>query len=319
MDTARRGRSALLALVVLSVVGGALMTLQTRLNAGLAVVEGSGFLAAAWSFGSGFLVIAAIAMAVPGVRRGTRRFLGEIRAGRLPWWLTAGGVIGALFVLAQGVAAPATGLALFTVVGVAGQSIGSLTLDRAGIIGMPRRPATSPRVAGAALVVIAVVIASWPELGLGAAWWLLSLPLLNGLLRGVQQAINGRIRAEAGSALAATLVNFAGGALVLVVAALIAWAATGRGPVPVSTPWLLLGGALGLMHIFIQSFGVRRLGVLVLGLSMIAGQLLAAVVLDLVAPLPGTAFVWPEALGAVLALGSVGVAAIPLRRATPRG
>ena len=317
MNAAAGGRLAYLALVLLSVGGGILMSIQTRVNAGLAVEEASGFYSAAWSFGSGFLVVAVVAMLLPRVRQGVVRFLREVAARRLPWYLVAGGAIGAFFVFAQGIAAPVIGLALFTVVGVAGQSLGAITLDRMGVIGMPRRDVTWPRLAGAVLVVVAVVIASWPELGVAAAWWLIALPLVNGLLRGVQQAINGQIRAEAGSALASTFVNFAGGATVLVIAGLVAWAVTGRGPVAVSTPWLLVGGLLGLVHIFIQSFGVRRLGVLVLGLAMIAGQLAAAVVIDLVAPLPGTTFTWLETLGAILAFGATGIAAIPVRRGKP--
>jgi len=313
------GRLAHALLIALSVFGGVLMSVQGRANAGLAVEESSAFYSAAWSFGTGFLLITIVTLALPGVRRGVRGFLADVRAGRQPWWLLLGGTIGAFFVFAQSVVAPVVGLALFTVVGVAGQSIGSITIDRLGVLGMPRRGLTWPRLGGAILVIVAVVIASWPELGVASAWWLLALPLLNGLLRGVQQAINGRIRADAGSGLAATFVNFAGGAVVLVVAALLAWAATGRGPVAVSTPWLLIGGVLGLVHIFVQAFGVRRLGVLILGLAMIAGQLVAAVAIDLVVPLPGTGFTWLEAVGAVLAFVSVAVAAIPVgrRRAAP--
>src|SRR5690606_32401965 len=125
---------------------------------------------------------------------------------------------------------------------------------------------------------------------------------------GVQQGINGRIREESGSAIAATFVNFASGAIVLVLTALIAWGVTGRGPVPVSEPWLLLGGLLGLIHIALQAYGVRRLGVLVLGLAMIAGQLVASVAIDLILPLPDTQFdVWQLA-GAILAFVAVAVA-----------
>ncbi len=311
------GRWGYAGLVLLSVLGGILMSLQTRLNAGLSVAEGSGFYSAAWSFGSGFVVIGIVALLVPSIRGQVRLFLAEVRAGRQPWWMVAGGTIGAFFVFAQGVAAPVTGLALFTVVGVAGQSIGAVTLDRAGIIGMPKREVTWPRLSGAVLVVVAVVIATWDDIAGGVtavAWLLLALPFVNGVLRGVQQAINGRIRAVSGSAFASTFINFAGGAAVLVLAALVAWAVTGRGPVVVSTPWLLLGGLIGLMHIFIQSFGVRRLGVLILGLSMIAGQLAAAVAIDLVAPLAGTAFTWLELVGAALAFAATGVAALPAQR-----
>src|SRR5690606_33270803 len=151
------------------------------------------------------------------------------------------------------------------------------------------------------------VVATWPELGAASAmWWLLLLPFVNGAFRGVQQAINGRIREEAGgSAVAATFVNFTGGALVLVLAALAAWAVTGQGPVPVSEPWLLLGGMLGLIHIALQAYGVRRLGVLVLGLAMIAGQLVASVAIDLVMPLPGTEFGAWQLAGALIAFLAV--------------
>ena len=306
-------------LVVASVAGGVLMSMQTRMNAGLAVAQDSGWIAAAWSFGSGFLVIAPIAMLVPRVRRGVGRFLREVTAGRVPWWTLIGGTIGAVFVLAQGLVAPLVGVALFTVVGVAGQSIGSVTVDRLGFLGMPKRWVTWPRLVGAVLVVVAVTVATWPELGTAAAlWWLLLLPFVNGAFRGVQQAINGRIREEAGSsAIAATFVNFTGGAVVLVLAALGAWAVTGRGPAPVSEPWLLLGGVLGLIIIALQAYGVRRLGTLVLGLAMIAGQLAASVTVDLIIPLPGTSLEPWQVAGALIAFVAVAVAALPATRRLP--
>jgi len=301
---------------VASLGGGVLVSLQTRMNAGLAVEQDSGWYAAAWSFGSGFLVITPIALLNPRVRTGLGRFFGAIGAGRLPWWTAVGGTIGAVSVLAQGLVAPVVGVALFAVVGIAGQSIGSVTVDRTGFLGMPKRGLTWPRLGGAVLVVVAVAIASWPELGGGAVvWGLLLLPFLTGAVRGVQQAINGRIREESGSAVAATFVNFTGGAVVLVLAALVAWAVSGRGPVAVSEPWLLAGGMLGLIHIALQAYGVRRLGTLVLGLAMIAGQLAASVAIDLVLPLPGTVFGAWELAGAILAFVAVAVAALP---ATPR-
>ncbi|HWL59539.1 MAG TPA: DMT family transporter [Microbacteriaceae bacterium] len=307
-------RWATLLFVALSVVGGALMVVQARMNAGLAVAEDSPWYAAAWSFGSGFLVVSVVVLLGARVRHGVARFFREIAAGRLPWWTAIGGTIGATFVLAQGLVAPAVGIALFTVVGVAGQSLGAVTVDRLGFLGMPRRGLTWPRLVGAVLVVIAVTVATWSELGgATAVWWLLLLPLANGLLRGVQQAINGRIREESGSAIAATFVNFGGGSIVLVVAAGIGWAVTGQGPVAIDEWWLLFGGLLGIVHIAWQSFGVRWLGTLVLGLAMIAGQLVTSVVLDLVLPLPGTAVDGWQVAGVALAFIAVLVAALPVR------
>ena len=49
-------------------------------------------------------------------------------------------------------------------------------------------------------------------------------------------------------------------------------------------PWLYLGGPLGMVFIGIAAAVVRRTGVLLLGLSMISGQLIGALLLDEIVP-----------------------------------
>ncbi len=123
------------------------------------------------------------------------------------------------------------------------------------------------------------------RLGTGSALGLAAIPALAGIGTAWQQAVNGRVQATAGSALTATFVNFTVGTSVLVVALAVDFAVRGlpTGTLP-AQPWLYLGGPLGMIFIGIAAAVVRRTGVLLLGLSMISGQLIGALLLDEIVP-----------------------------------
>jgi transporter family-2 protein len=67
-----------------------------------------------------------------------------------------------------------------------------------------------------------------------------------------------------------------------------------------TNPVLYLGGLVGGIFIFIQVMVVRQIGVLALGLSLLLGQVVASLVLDLVAPITESNFGPLTYLGAVL-------------------
>jgi transporter family-2 protein len=81
-----------------------------------------------------------------------------------------------------------------------------------------------------------------------------------------------------------------------------------------ATPWLYLGGALGIVFIATQAILVRTTGVLLMGLAVLSGQLITAVVFDLVAPVQDRPVSPLTVVGAALTLAAVVVAAVPLRR-----
>ena len=83
-----------------------------------------------------------------------------------------------------------------------------------------------------------------------------------------------------------------------------------------SSPLLYLGGVVGVVFIGVQVLVVRTTGVLVLGLAILSGQLAAAVLYDLVLPIPGHAFALTSALGAAITLVAVVVAVLPVRGAS---
>ncbi|MBX9717772.1 MAG: DMT family transporter, partial [Microbacteriaceae bacterium] len=266
-----RGRTAFA--VAATVVAGVLVATQHRLNGELGQRLDDGFTAALISFGSGWLLLMAMLAVSPRGQRGIRTLTTEVRAGRLAPWLLLGGVGGGLLVLSQGLVAGILGVAIFTIATVTGQTISGMLADATGFAGLRRTGVTPQRVIGAVLTLAAVVVAVAPRLGTDVPLATIVLPLVAGIAIGLQQAVNGRVRTESGSALAATTLNFAVGTAALAVVAVVHLAVAGLPDTPPSNPWLYLGGAVGAIFIAIQVVTVTRIGVLLLGLSLVAGQL----------------------------------------------
>ncbi|PSL36586.1 transporter family-2 protein [Labedella gwakjiensis] len=295
--------------LVLAVVTGTFVAAQARINGALGAALDDGFAAAAVSFGSGLIILTIVmGFSRPG-RRGLARVVGSLRDRTVPWWTVAGGAAGAFLVLSQGIAAAALGVALFTVAIVAGQTISSLVLDRIGFGPHGVVPFRTSRVLGSVLALVAVAWAVSTEFGGDKPLWLLVMPLLGGIGIGWQQAVNGRVRQVASSALTATFINFTVGTVVLLVAMAVHFAAVGLPDALPSDPILYIGGAIGCVFIGVSAFLVSHTGLLVLGLGTVAGQLVGAVLLDLLAPGAGGLH-WTTVAGAGLALVAVAIASI---------
>jgi transporter family-2 protein len=308
MNTERSPRVATAVAVLATIAAGVLVATQHRINGQLGQELEDGFTAALISFGSGWLLLMAILAFSPQGQEGFRRLAVEVRAGRLSPWLLLGGLGGGFLVLSQGLVAGILGVAVFTIATVTGQTISGMLADATGFAGVRRTPVTVPRVAGAALTLAAVVVAVVPQLGGAIPLAAVLLPLLAGLGIGLQQAVNGRVRTEARSALAATTLNFVVGTVGLVIVTVVHLAVAGLPATPPNNPLLYLGGAVGAAFIAVQVITVTRIGVLLLGLCLVAGQLAGALLYDLVAPIgaPPTGY---TALAVAMTLAGVTIAA----------
>ncbi|CAM5239383.1 hypothetical protein GCM10010329_45510 [Streptomyces spiroverticillatus] len=297
--------------LLLAVLSGALISLQARITGGLAAgLGGDGFAAAALSFGSGLLVLALGLLAVRTARRGVGLVVADVRARRLRWWQVLGGFGGAAFVLTQGLTVGVLGVALFSVAIVAGQVAGGLLFDRMGLgPAGPQRP-TRRRVVGALLVLAAVVLSVADKLGGDLPYAALALPLVAGVCVSWQQAVNGHVRNASGSAYTGTFFNFVAGTGALVVVFLVHAALTGLPDRLPTEPYLYLGGLVGISFISIAVATVQKLGVLLLGLCTITGQLAGSLALDLLLPHGGTEVTAATVAGIALALVAVTVAAL---------
>ncbi|WP_411720711.1 DMT family transporter [Mycetocola sp.] len=298
--------------VSLAAICGALTAVQTRLNGALGLALGDGLVAAAISFGSGLILLLVCLIFARRGRRGLGTVAEALRNRSMPWWTVLGGLCGAFLVLSQGVTGAVVGVALFSVALVGGQTVSGLILDRLGF-GPHGSVSTSwPRLLGAALAVIAVLWSVSGQIGGDLPLWMLAMPLVAGFGTGWQSAVNGRVRARAQSALAATFINFLAGTLALVAimlgrAVFVGWPE--RLP---AEPLLYLGGALGCVFIGVNAFLVSHTGVLVLGLGTVAGQLIGSVFIDVVVP-GGAGLDVTTVCGAALALVAVCVATVRMR------
>lgn len=293
---------------------GALTAIQARVNGQLGIRLEDGFVAAVVSFGSGLAILIVLSLALPVGRRGFVRLISGVRGGAIPWWMLIGGAAGALTVATQGLVVGIIGVSLFTVGYVAGQTVCGLFLDRVGFGPGGAVAVTIPRVAGGALALAAVVLSLSGAGASAAPLWMLALPFVAGVGVAWQQATNGRLRQKVGTPLTATLVNFIGGTAILAVAAAIHVSMVGAPRAFPPDPWLYVGGALGVIYIFMSAMLVVYTGVLLLALGTIVGQLLASVLLDAAWPAAGSPGILLEVLIVTVALSSVVVAAVPWRR-----
>ena len=136
---------------LLAVLVGAGLTVQVGMNATVRMAIGSPVLAAIVNF-----VVGLGALALVAVASGARWAPGS--AASVPAWAWFGGLLGAAYVAATTVLGPRLGAAAVLALTLAGQMVAALIVDHYGVIGFPRNPVTPARLAGAALLVVGVLL-----------------------------------------------------------------------------------------------------------------------------------------------------------------
>lgn len=142
----------MIVVLLLALLAGALLPVQTGVNLQLRGLLGLPLAAALISFAVGTiglaLLVGALGVPVPLAAAWTRG----------AWWHWVGGLLGAAYVVAAIVLAPRLGAATLVAALVAGQMVTSLVLDHYGWVGFAVHPASPFRVLGAMLVVGGVIL-----------------------------------------------------------------------------------------------------------------------------------------------------------------
>ena len=143
------------AAMLVAVLIGAVLPLQGLINARLGTHIGGPIAAAFVSFLVGTAMLGAYLLA-------TRTPLALQGSLKLPAWVWAGGVFGALYVACFTVLVPRIGAAGMICLAVLGQVTASLLLDQFGILQAPKT-VDAVRIAGALLVLagVVLVVAPW--------------------------------------------------------------------------------------------------------------------------------------------------------------
>lgn len=198
---------------------------------------------------------------------------------RLPLWFYLGGVIGVGTTVFNNVAFGRISLSAIVALGLLGQSVSALFIDQFGWMGMPRRVFRPAKLAGLLCMLAGCVYMLW-----GTAFAV--VPVLVSLLAGVcvvtSRTVNARLSAVT-SETVSTWYNYIVGLLF----AAIALGLLGRAelsPLPAfsATPWIYLGGVLGVGVVLLSNLTVARISAFYMTLLVFVGQVFTGIVIDII-------------------------------------
>lgn len=139
-------------LLALALLAGAVIPLQTSLNANLSRALGGPAYASLAVFG-----VAAGAMLVAAVL--TRQPVPALaQAQAAPWWSWLGGIVGAVYIFLLVFLAPRLGIAATTGFVVAGQILAAVLIDHFGLLKFPVHALNPGRLAGVALLLLGLYL-----------------------------------------------------------------------------------------------------------------------------------------------------------------
>ena len=280
-----------------------MISMQSRVNGELSQRMNNGLEAALISFGSGLIVLIAIALFIPRVKSGACKLREAAREGRLPKNRLFAGVLGASFVAVQTQLVPLLGVAVFSVAAIAGQTAASLGVDRLGLTGGGKRHITVRRVTASLVTIIAVLVSAWDRIDAKSlSIFSILLAGIAGAVVGVQRAFNGQINEHSGQSFTTSLLNFITGtsflAFLLILGAITHHAHISA--LPDGPWWMFTGGTIGVFYVAFTSTIVQHLGVLAFTLFSIGGQLVGALAIDILIPTDGVNVTWYLVTGIVM-------------------
>ena len=141
-----------LLLLPVAFIAGMAAPTQFAINSQLRQVVGGTLMAGAVSFLVGTVILVAAALVVSHSVPDLGPIMSE------PPWMYLGGLLGAFYVSASIILTPRLGVATTIGLFLAGQVVASMVIDHFGLFGVPVQPASIPRLLGAVLIIIGVVI-----------------------------------------------------------------------------------------------------------------------------------------------------------------
>lgn len=138
--------------LLLAFLTGLAITVQAGVNANLRQAMSNPVLAAAISFGSGFVSLVVLLLLTGGAIPSAE----TVR--QVSWWKWIGGLIGAVYVTTVIISVPKIGTANLVSLSVAGQLLAAVVLDHYGLFGFSLHPANGWRLLGIVLIMSGVLL-----------------------------------------------------------------------------------------------------------------------------------------------------------------
>lgn len=142
--------------ILLGLIAGGVLPLQGAVNARLRTDLHEPLAVALISFVVATLAIAVLLLVLLATRSTPTPRVAQLS--RMPWWGWLGGACAATYVTATFLLIPEIGAATTVALTVTGQQLASALIDHNGLFRLPRRPMSTPRVSGLALLVAGSVL-----------------------------------------------------------------------------------------------------------------------------------------------------------------
>lgn len=221
-----------------------------------------------------------------------------LRAPGMPWYFYTAGVIGVWTTLLNNLCFEPLGATLMLAMCVVGQLLCSTLIDHFGWFGMRRYPFARGKLAGYAMMALGLGLMTVGNTQTIPSLRVLFFSLLalgTGVLLAFSTTLNAALGKRVG-VFPGTLVNYLMG---LATSLICITLAGGWVPLPVGalTPFLLLGGVLGVLIIAVTNVALPKVPVVYITILLFTGQVLMGIGIDAV---NGTALTWGKAGGCAL-------------------
>lgn len=283
--------------IVLGLLMGIGISVQTVVNTRLRTYIQSPLLAALTSFSVGtlFLLLILIGQSIAII---PDRAIWQIS----PWWIWIGGVLGATWITINIFVFLQLGPIQTTILPVLGQIVMGMVIDHFGLFHTTIKPVSALQILGMLFVLIGIIVAvTWPILKhrwlqqdlsiipthqpISSRWlWIWrGLAIFAGTMVAMQTAINAQLNIAIGSKIHASFISFLVGTclLFIMVAVEDKRFSNIRFAFDRSCPWWIwIGGILGAMFVILSVLLVPLLGVGQLLVLVLLGQLLGSICIE---------------------------------------
>ncbi|WP_052254672.1 DMT family transporter [Salinicoccus sp. YB14-2] len=269
-------------LILLGILGGMAIPLQTSTNAEFSRFSGAVFITSFYSF-----LVGTTALFFVNLFLNAEKFsLAFFGAQEYSYIWFAGGLMGVIFLTANILLLPRIGAALTVIVTVTGQMIIGIMIDTFGWFEAAPQPLHPMHITGVLFLIIGIIYMNANKnLAVGRthskAWVLLGL--FTGMVPPMQTAINSALSQETGSAIFATFISFLIGAVSLFFIALVVHRRLSfkfKAEGATLKPWLFSGGVLGAVYVGMNILLMPHLGVTLTMMAAIFGQIIMGLLID---------------------------------------
>lgn len=220
-----------------------------------------------------------------------------------PKWIYLGGALGVFTTVFQNMAFTFISVTSVIALGLLGQTVTSLVIDRLGLFGMEKRPLPWYTLIGLGVSAAGICImldSTVTSAALGTA-----ISFAAGISLVLSRTVNARL-AEHTGALRGSLVNHLVGLPITVVLAFVAANGTSVMASAGGTvrPWIYFGGVLGVVVVMLLNIMVPKIPGFQLSLLLFVGQIFTGILLDVAA---GSAHSSASLWGGIIIAAGIGV------------